>query len=623
MKSFLNTINIKQSLLLTFLVFLLGFLFYLLNITSALAYESSISCNNRFVTLVNPVRSRSLWLDKSLNPLINQYSSIKQRGFPATWLLQYDVFSDKKLMEQIKGLNPKQEKGLLLEISPQLASDARVIYPVNTPWFFPNAAFLSGYTQSERIKLIDTLFEKFKNQNSYYPKSVGAWWIDSFSLNYMVEKFSITSALILADQKTTDSYGVWGQWWGVPFYPSKANILTPASNLENKQNVVIIQWAQRDLTKAHGQGPEFSNYSLQANDYIKQGENTNYFNDLIKVYLDCHNQLGQVTVGLETGSESVDYLEEYKNQLENLSKYPNLEFVTMQDFAETFQKVYPKFPEKITLADELSTWLLSTKVRENAYLRDRIKYELNKSFADYFIEDNQSFLNRALSSNTSTNKENYSDQIILLIIFFSLIIFKKLKKLGIWFIAFLFIFASFGLLMRSHIQFSWLVFYGPVVDNLLLFKSLCILLSLSIFYFISKKFNKKMLLFVPLSFGLDFILTLPRYIQLGDRYYFGLSLDALRFLGVSISKTSLYFINQDFLAYQAASLLKFNFGKIWNNLLISFLIYPLVHFLLGVVLYLVYKRLPIGLKNPFLLILLILCFGWLIYIFNIDPTQVK
>jgi hypothetical protein len=90
----------------------------------------------------------------------------------------------------IKDFNEGQELGLFLEVSPKLATDARVIYPNQRPWSDPSVIFLSGYKQSERKRLIDKLFGAFKEKHGYYPKAVGAWWIDSYSLNYLKEEYN-------------------------------------------------------------------------------------------------------------------------------------------------------------------------------------------------------------------------------------------------------------------------------------------------------------------------------------------------------------------------------------------------------------------------------------------------
>ena len=323
----------------------------------------SISCPNRYLTLIYPVRDRSLWSDKSLNPIIQQYTDVKKYSFAATWLLQYDTFNDQDLTNEIKSFDSKQEKGVFLEVSKKLAADANVIYPEGVRWSDPGAVFLSAYSQSDRIRLIDQIFSKYKTVYGVYPKSVGAWWIDSYSLNYMVKKYGVKSVLICADQKVTDSYGIWGQWWGFPYKPSKANILVPASKTNNMENTVVLQWAQRDPILAYGGVGQFSRYSLQANDYVVVGKDINYFKQLTSQYLDCKNSLGQITVGLETGMESLREPVEYERQLDYLSTISSLNIVTMRDFAANYSKVYKINPDNIFFGTENAEWKMTTGYR--------------------------------------------------------------------------------------------------------------------------------------------------------------------------------------------------------------------------------------------------------------------
>ena len=147
--------------------------------------------------------------------------------------------------------------------------------------------------------------------------------------------------MIVADQLSTDHYGVWGQWWGVPYFPQKQNLLNPAADLTNNLNAVVIQWAQRHPEKAYGDTPVFSNYSLQANDYLRLGLDHNHFVDLVNFYLDCSIPLGQITIGLEVGQESVGFINEYRNQIETLSSIKNLQSVTMSQFNDLFRISYP------------------------------------------------------------------------------------------------------------------------------------------------------------------------------------------------------------------------------------------------------------------------------------------
>ncbi len=592
--------------------------------SSTVKAQENISCPNRYLTLVNPVRGRDLWTDKSLKPISDQYDLISKYNFQATWLVQYDTLNDAALLSKIKTFNNKQEIGVFLEISKNLAEKGRVIYPQDVAWFYPQAVFLSGYTQSERKKLIDELFREFKDKFGYFPKSVGAWWIDSYSLNYLKEKFGIKAAMIVADQKTTDNYGVWGQWWGVPYYPSRANILTPVSNLKVKQDVVILQWAQRDSFLAYGDGPKFSNYSLQANDYIRQGKDTGYFLRLVNSYLSCENKIGQITVGLETGIESVGYIGEYAKQLESLKEISNLKAVTLSKFYDEYKGIFQDFPKTAKIQLNEAVWELNPNLRKSIFHKEFINYEQNISFSDYFLPDKSNFLDRRLPLKLQQkNTEDYNFIFILILVLtFAYAVIKK--RFLLWFLGVMFAFASFGLIFRSFNLYGWTVFFGPQLPFPILFKIILFLTSLLTIILITIKFRRFTVWFIPLSFGLDPVIQSLRYIQLSNIYYFGFAIDALRFIGIAFEKPlKIIFVNQDFPSFQAAAFLRLNPAKLFDSMFFSVILYPAIHIILGAIFAIVLMKLPKRLRNVLVGFFILLYIWHLTSIFLADPMHIK
>ena len=610
----------KKSFLFMFLMFISIFF------ASTLVHAEKVyGCNERYLNLVNPVRGRDLWLDKSLKPLDDQYQAIKSYGFSASWLLQYDTLIDNELIVEIKKFDNRQELGVFLEISPSLAQDSRVIYPHEVAWDDPNAIFLSGYSQSARKNLINRLFGEFKDNFGYYPKSVGAWWIDSYSLDFMVKKYGIKAAMIVADQKTTDDYGVWGQWWGIPYYPTKANILTPESNNKNKQSVVVIQWAMRDLSKAYGDGLSFSNYSLQANDYLDRGLNTNYFISLANKYLDCNLPLGQITVGLETGMESVKFFSEYKNQLRALSIIEDLESVTISEFARRFSKVYPSNPSQIKLEDNTGTWILTPQERRNEYLSDTIFYNQEFSFSDYFIADESKFLDRKLPIKVVGDTVGNFPLYILVFLTAGFVFWRK-KVFKYYIPLSLFTISSYVLVLRSFYRYGWNVYFGTVFSYVEYIKLFVVTVSFTLLYLLIylllqrkvKKVNLLMWL-LPLTFSIDGLLFILRYSFLEGKHYFGIAIDALRFFGFSFSKAGIALVNRDFPAVQAGSFLRFPFEDIWNSWFLSFMVYPFIHILIAFILWFSIRKLNPKIQRLILFIMAILFLLFLGFIFRIDP----
>lgn len=597
-------------------VFLLFFIF----VTKVSAATINISCANRYLTLINPVRNQSLWADSSLSPLEQQYSEVEKYSFPATWLLQYDTFSDRDLIDEIKSFDSKQEKGVFLEVSKELAADAGVTYPIYLRWSDPGAVFLSAYSQSDRRKLIDQAFEKYKKTFGTFPRSVGAWWIDSYSLNYMVNKYQVRAALIVADQKVTDSYGVWGQWWGFPYKPSKANILVPASDNNNFENAVILQWAQRDPVLAYGGVGQFSRYSLQANDYVAVGKDISYFKSLTSQYLDCTNPLGQITVGLETGMESVSNPLEYEKQLQYLSTIPGLNVVTMLDFAEKYSEVYKINPDKVFFGNDSYEWIMTPGYRENQGLGEKINYNQNISFKDYFLKDNSGFLNRVLPI-SGINKTLFPWY--LLVSFLLFLVSLRLNLFRVWFSSTFFLLVGYGLIIRSTYKFGWQVFYGPQVQRLEFFQIFIVLVSFATTFVIGRIFkNKFNLLLFPLVFGLDQIISALRYTAIEGARYFGITLGNARFIGIKIANGLPVIANQIFGPIQFQSLTKFDFSKIWQKQFLYFVANPAIHLVIAVVLWRILIKLPEKIKYFVFIVLFILFVLELKMIFTSDPISV-
>lgn len=610
----------RSFLFLTFSILIISCFLSFKNVIA----KEKINCENRFVTLVNPVRGRNLWFDEDIKYLKDQYDLVKQYQLSATWLLQYDVFGDEQLLYEIKKFDDNQEKGIFLEVSEKLATDARVIYPHATPWFSPKAVFLSGYSQSERRKLIDKLFKEFKLKFNFYPKSVGAWWIDSYSLNYMRKKYGIKAAMIVADQKTTDNYGIWGQWWGVPYYPSKANILVPADNINNQQDIIIAQWAQRDLSHAYNFGPQYSNHSLQANDYISLGFNTEYFKRLSAVYLDCNLAIGQITVGLETGMESVEFIDEYKNQLDYLKSQENLQAVKLSEFYDKYKTINPQNPKRIILGDENSVWELTTKYRRNEKLKDYIKYNQGISFRDFFVADKGEFLNRRLQENIVFEEKWYFPIWILVGIIATAVALKK-KFINFWFPIMLFSFGAYGLILHSYNKFGWIVNYGPHINNLNSVQVLIMVLSFSFSWILFKykaklKMNNTFLILLPLTFSIDFLTQRLRISLIENWYYFGFMLDQLHFIGVKFNKLwQVELINQDFPAYLAAALLKLDYQKITESGLSYFILLPVAHIWLAIILFILLPLFPKRLRYGILFLMFASSAFYFLELFVADP----
>lgn len=299
--------------------------------------------NNSFITIVNPIRI-STYTNNYLESFRAEYGEIKNRNLSATWPVTYDVLEKQDFINELKKLDSNQELGIFLEVTPQLCKDAGVIYNRTDSWHRASSLFLSGYTQKDRKKIIDTVFSKFKQTFGYNPVSVGAWWVDSYSLSYMKDKYGITGVLGMSDQYDLDGYGLWGTWWSIPYYPNKINAALPAQNPDDKLDLVTFRWAARDplngYNNTNNKRKQPSLYSLQ--DYSTIDLDKSYVTNLEQVFIEHlpQNTFGQATIGLEADLNPKDYNTYFADHLD-IGAVKNTRILTMKDFSKWYRSTFP------------------------------------------------------------------------------------------------------------------------------------------------------------------------------------------------------------------------------------------------------------------------------------------
>lgn len=380
--------------------------------------------DNQFIVIVNPVRISSYTKDP-VESLKSEYEIINKKSLPATWLVTFDVLDNSKMVGLIKMMNTKQEQGIFLEVTPNFARNAEVVYHNTGFWHHAEGVFLSGYTQEERQLLIDKVFTKFKEVFGYYPSSVGSWGTDGYSLSYIKDKYEITANLVCSDQFATDGYQIWGQPWQVPYYPSKYYSAVFASDLSAKLDVVNLQWAARDPLNG------YYNSLFSTQDYLTTDKNlnTDYFEKLVRLYTDqSKNGFGQITVGLEADFSPDDYKKEFAKQMNLISSLRDKEgfnTLTMKDFSGWYREKYPDLspPSYFETSDLLgggtkAIWSQSPKYRifytidaesKEITVRDLRFYGANLE-DPYYYSPNRSF-NLTLNIPSIVDEISFSESI--------------------------------------------------------------------------------------------------------------------------------------------------------------------------------------------------------------------
>lgn len=223
---------------------LISLLFFIFSTLGAFA-------SPRIVNIVNFVRQNDYRLENSeallLDATVKELALVEKYRLPATFLLQYDALVDTKYQELFSKKRKNIEIGAWWEITQPQIEAAGLKWRGNHRWVSTaNIAFTTGYTQAERKKLVDVYMAKFKSLFGYYPKSVGSWYIDAWTLNYMYEKYHIVASCNCKDQIGTDGYTLWGGYWNQAYYPSKVNGYMPAQTEKGQVPVPVFRMLGSD-----------------------------------------------------------------------------------------------------------------------------------------------------------------------------------------------------------------------------------------------------------------------------------------------------------------------------------------------------------------------------------------
>lgn len=208
-----------------------------------------------FIRLLEP-RSEKITETVLFETTAKQVQIMKQYKLGGTFLLQYDALMDSRYQELLKELPTDSfEIGAWWEIPQPLVENAGMKWRGRFPWdWHADVGFSTGYTPEEREKLVDVYMKDFKEIYGRYPKSVGSWFIDAHTLNYMYQKYGIVASCNCKDQIGTDGYNLWGGYWNQAYYPSKENAYMPAQNAENQIPVPVFRMLGSDPVRQYDTG---------------------------------------------------------------------------------------------------------------------------------------------------------------------------------------------------------------------------------------------------------------------------------------------------------------------------------------------------------------------------------
>ena len=219
------------------------------------------SSSPRIVNIINFIRQcepRIDWITEEVlyDTVVEQIKIIRKHQLKGTFLLQYDALIDARHQKLLKGLDADMfEIGAWWEIPQPLVENSGYKWRGRYRWdWHADVGFATGYSPKERQKLVDTYMADFKEIFGCYPKSVGSWFIDAHTLQYMHDKYGIVASCNCKDQIGTDGYTLWGGYWNQGYYPSKKNAYMPAQNSENQIPVPIFRMLGSDPIHQYDNG---------------------------------------------------------------------------------------------------------------------------------------------------------------------------------------------------------------------------------------------------------------------------------------------------------------------------------------------------------------------------------
>ena len=211
------------------------------------------------MNVVNFVRGCEPRIEVDLvEPIKKQLELLEKNGLKSTFLLQYDALLRKDMTDLFVGCD-----GEKTEIGGWFELVRRQVEACGLKWrgrdgydwdYFAEVDTPMGYSKDERIALVDEFMAKFKTTFGYYPKSMGAWAIDAFTLGYIYDKYNIDAFCICREQVGTDGYNFSGGYYSGGYYASKNNLLCPAQTEENQINAPIFRMLGSDVVKQYYSG---------------------------------------------------------------------------------------------------------------------------------------------------------------------------------------------------------------------------------------------------------------------------------------------------------------------------------------------------------------------------------
>ncbi|HVP41239.1 MAG TPA: hypothetical protein VMS95_04735 [Candidatus Krumholzibacteriaceae bacterium] len=207
-------------------------------------------------------------------------------------------------------------------------------------------AFFNKMEPEARLNYVDHCMDTFKRAFGYYPTVVESYYIDAYTLTYIsLRYFSVKGAVAYCNHEVfTDDFKSAGAYY-MPYYPSKCNTLTPNTGSEDKIDIAIMPYIQRDATNSILK--ENVGYNLDPQDgYALVNDWRQYFARLFNAYINGWDQFGlaQYTIDLTYNYVPFQVIQDDLDFIKNQIQTSRITNVVDSEFIFWFRQSFPNSP---------------------------------------------------------------------------------------------------------------------------------------------------------------------------------------------------------------------------------------------------------------------------------------
>ena len=367
------------------------------------------------VNIMNFARSfepRNLEVEKKLAETTKEQLDLaNEMGVDATFLLQYDVIVNDEFVKIIKDRAGENiELGLWFEVVEPLTSACGMKYESARGWkwdWFIKPGFSMSYPLREREILIDEAMRKFREVFGYYPRSVGSWIMDTYTINYLSDNYDLDAICYCRDQINTDAYTLVGGYFNQAYYPSRNNMFTPAQTEAMQLKTPLFRLLGSDPIHNYDYGKYASAdckrgpYTMEVAYNKVSGGNPRVVDWYLKSYFDTEDLgFSYMQIGQENSFAMFDIITPLRMQIEKIKKLEGVKIEKMCDTGRAFKDLFKTTPATSVCA--LVNW--DTPDCQSVY------YDSPCYSANVFRHENKTFI-RSLYLFDERIKDVYLDSI--------------------------------------------------------------------------------------------------------------------------------------------------------------------------------------------------------------------